>query len=393
VRLTRIPQRVSNLLAPLASSFLCPQGQHFRVFCWVLVTLIVIEGGATLKALTRLMPRRLAYWTVLRLLRCGYWDATLLVTQLGTTVLRSLPPPADGVLHLTGDLTVVTKTGEQQPLARKTRLNEYGPYLFGQSLVLLIAQWGRCRVPLAARVVDPRIKGHPNQLFRALLQEFVPPTWAQQVIVEADAAFAAKATLQLIQQKGWDYVFGLARTWKLNDGTSLRHLAKHTPKSCYHRVASYKPDRRRQDYWVFRRSASVRYLGDVTIILSKRRRNDGPKQIKLIVTNLHEAKTGDILSHLARRWGLEVTFKELKTGLHLGQMQVTKKPERVRHALLLPILAYLLLLRLYGRELSPTEGFTLWQLKRRFIDDVYQEQQNRSDHRWQKKLDQSRAAA
>jgi hypothetical protein len=393
MRLTRIPQRVSHVLAPLASSFPCPQGNHFRVFCWVLVTLIMIEGGATLKALSRLMPRRLAYWTVLRMLRSGSWDATWLVTNLGRTVLRSLPPPADGVLHLSGDLTVVTKTGEQQPLARKTRLNEYAPYLFGQSLVLLIAQWGRFRIPLAARVVDPRIKGHPNKLFRTMLQEFVPPAWAQQVIVEADAAFAAKATLRLIQQRGWDYVFGLARTWKLNDGTSLRHLAKYTPKACYHRVAAYNPDRRRKDYWVFRRSASVRYLGDVTLIMSKRRRNDGPKQIKLIVTNLQQAKTGDILSHLARRWGLEVTFKELKTGLHLGQMQVTKTPERVRHALLLPILAYLLLLRLYGRELSPAEGFTLWQLKRRFIEDVYQEQQNRSDQRWQKKLDQYKAAA
>jgi hypothetical protein len=44
-------------------------------------------------------------------------------------------------------------------------------------------------------------------------------------------------------------------------------------------------------------------------------------------------------------------------------------------------------------ESAPTEGFSLWQLKRRFIDDPYQEQQNHSDQRWQKKLDQYRAAA
>jgi Transposase DDE domain len=393
MRLQRIPQRVSNLLAPLALSFTCRQGQHFRIFCWLLITLIVIEGGASLKALTRLMPCSLAYWTVLRMLRSGYWEATSLVTQLGATVVWNLPPPADGLLHLTGDLTVIEKTGEHQPLARKTRLNEYAPYIFGQSLVLLIAQWGRVRVPLAARVVNPAIKGHQNILFREMLDEFVPPAWATQVVVSADAAFAAKATLKLIQQKGWDYVFGLARTWKLADGTHLRDLARYTPKSCYHRVASYKPDRRRKDYWVFRRQASVQHLGDVTILLSKKRRNDGPKRIKLIVTNLNEAKTGEILSHFARRWGVEVTFKELKSELHLGQMQVTKEPERVRHALLLPILAYLLLLRLYSREISSTEGFSLWQLKRRFIADVYQEQQNRSDKRWQKRLDQYRAAA
>src|SRR5919109_4181189 len=99
--LSRIPQRVSNALASVAVSFWCPQGQHFRVCCWLLVTLIIIEGGATLKALTRLMPRSLAYWTVLRMMRSGYWDASALVTQLGLTTLRSLPPPADGVLHLT----------------------------------------------------------------------------------------------------------------------------------------------------------------------------------------------------------------------------------------------------------------------------------------------------
>jgi hypothetical protein len=136
MRLSRIPQRVSNALASVAVSFMCPQGQHFRVFCWLLVTLIVSEGGATLKALTRRMPRALAYWTVLRMMRSGYWDAAFLVDELSTATLATLPPPADGVLHLTGDSTLTERTGEQQPLARKTRTNESAPYVFGQALVL-----------------------------------------------------------------------------------------------------------------------------------------------------------------------------------------------------------------------------------------------------------------
>jgi hypothetical protein len=127
MRLSRIPQRVSNALASVAVSFSCPQGQPFRVFCWLLVTLIVSAGGATLKALTGLMPRSLAYWTVLRMLRSGYWDAAFLVDAMSEAVLAALPPPADGVLHLTGDSTVTERTGERQPLARKTRTNEYAP--------------------------------------------------------------------------------------------------------------------------------------------------------------------------------------------------------------------------------------------------------------------------
>jgi Transposase DDE domain len=394
MRLSRIPQRVSNSLAPLAASFPCPQGQHFRVFCWLLVTLIVIEGGARLKALTRLMPRTLAYWTVLRMMRSGYWDAAVLVEELSGATLATLPPPADGVLHLTGDSTVTERTGEQQPLARKTRTNEYAPYVFGQALVLVIAQWGRVRVPMRAAVVDPQIKGHQNLLFRQMVKDFVPPAWVKAVIVEADAAFAAKATLKSIADRGWGYVFGLARTWKLADGTHLRALARHTTHACYQRYVAHKPDGRRKCYWVFRRTACVRHLGQVTILLSKRRQNDEPKRIKLIVTNLtEETTTGTILSHYHRRWGVEVAFKELKSGLHLGQMQVTKEPRRVERGLRLPILAYLLLLRLYGREFSTEQGGSLWQLKRRFTEEVYQEHYDRSEHRWRKKLDQYRAAA
>lgn len=393
MRLRRIPQRVSNCLSPLSVSLNCPQGQHFRVFCWLLVTLIVMQGSATLKALTRLMPCSLRYWTVLRLVRAGYWDASALIEQLSDTVLYCLPPPADGLLHLTADTTVNEKTGEQQPLARKTRTNQYAPYVFGQSLVLLIAQWGRLRVPVAAALIDPQIKGHQNVLFRQMVEKFAPPNWAVEIVVEADAGYAAKATLKLIAAKGYGYVFGLARTWKLADGSYVSKITRHTPKSCYQRFASYKPDGRRKDYWVFRRQARVEHLGDVTLLLSKSRRNYGPQRIKLLVTNLSEATTGSLLSYYHRRWGVEVTFKELKSGLHLGRMQVTKQAQRVKHALLLPVLAYLLLLRLYGAELKAEVGCPIWQLKQRFIEEVYQEQHERSEQKWRKKLDQLRAAA
>jgi hypothetical protein len=40
-------------------------------------------------------------------------------------------------------------------------------------------------------------------------------------------------------------------------------------------------------------------LGDVTIVLSKKRRNDGPKGVKIPVTNLTEANAGALLSMYA----------------------------------------------------------------------------------------------
>ena len=165
---------------------------------------------------------------------------------------------------------------------------------------------------------------------------------------------------------------------------------QHLPKSQYRRIKTTKPDGRRCDYWVYACRKSLHDIGDVTIVLSKKRRNDGPKKTKIIVTNLAEATTANILNHYARRWGIEVTFKELKSGLHLGRMQVTKEKARVARSVALPVLAYLLLLRLYGKE---EPHCSLFRLKQRFITDVYKEQVTRTEHRWQAKLDKYRLAA
>jgi Transposase DDE domain len=393
MRLRRIPQRVSNCLSPFSSHFNCPQGQHFRVWCWLLVTLLLVDGSAKLKNLTRLMPASLRYWTVRRMVNAGYWNAAAALDELVVATFFALPPPADGTLYLIGDKTIKQKCGKKQPLAHKTRMNEFARYVFGQELVLLLAQWGRLRVPVSCEVLDPKRKGHQNILFRQMLRRFQPPIWCRHVVVVADAGFASKPNLRLIQRLEWRFVFAFARTWKLEDGTHLRDLATYLPKSQYRRIASYTPDKRRRDYWVFVRRAKLKTVGDVTVILSKRRRNEGPKKVKLIVTNLETERASEILNAYARRWAVEVTFKELKSGLHWGQMQVTKEKERVKRAMLLPVMAYVLLLRVYGRELKPDQGFTIFQLKRRFCEEAWQEQFDRSEAKWRKKLDQLRAAA
>jgi hypothetical protein len=211
--------------------------------------------------------------------------------------------------------------------------------------------------------------------------------------VVADAGVAANKTFKLLKQKKYSFVFAVSCTRKFTDGKHLRDLVRHLPKSSYRRLATYKPDGRRKDYWVYARRASLNGVGDVTIVLSKRRRNEGPKKIKIIVTNLEAAKVGEILSIYARRWGVEVTIKELKGAVHLGQMQVTKDPDRVRRSVVLSVVAYLVLVRLYGREKSVQERFSLFDLKQRFTAEVFQEQLNRSEQKWRAKLDQYRAAA
>jgi len=390
---TCIPRKVYQVLYPCKRHFRCAQAQHFLVFCWLLIALIRDPGKGTLKGLGAYLPLTLPYWTTLRMVRSSQWDAVAVMTQMATATLRALPPPADGVLYLIGDSTVKDKRGRKHPLGHTTRHSAHAPYTFGFEMVLLLASWGRFRVPVALALIDPQCRGHQNILFRQMLKAFVPPAWARQVVVVADAGFAANATMRLITEQHYTYVFAMPRTRKFTNGKHLRDLVHHLPKSCYHRRASHKPDGRRRDYWVFLRRATLHNLGDVTIVLSKKRRNDGPKGVKIIVTNLTGGRAGAILSIYAWRWGVEVTIKELKSGLHLGQMQVTTDKERVMRSVALSVLAYLLLVRLYGAEEAVMNTWSLFKLKERFIGEVAQDAVQRTARKWQHKLRQFKNVA
>jgi hypothetical protein len=96
---------------------------------------------------------------------------------------------------------------------------------------------------------------------------------------------------------------------------------------------------------------------------------------------------------MACDYNIEVTIKELKSGVHLGQMQVTKASERVERSIVLSVLAYLLLVRLYGRDEALTKEWSLFKLKERFVGEVAQEAVARIERKWQRKLKQFKDVA
>jgi transposase len=260
-------------------------------------------------------------------------------------------------------------------------------------LVILLVSWGTYRIPVAIEVIDPNIKGHQNILFREMLERFNPPKWARSVIVEVDSGFSSNQNIKAIEKKKYYYVCAIPRTRKFTNDKYVKDLVKHLPKNHYHRVATRKLGGRRKDYWVYSNRAKLNGLGEVTILLSKRRLNDAPKNVKIIVTNLKAATEAEILTHFAQRWTIEVAIKELKSGLHLGQMQVTRDPERIKKSVALSVAAYLLLVHLYGGKEREKQGMSLFKLKQRFTAEVYEEALEQSREKWKEKLKKLKAAA
>ncbi len=392
-RCTCVPRTVYDFLYPLKPLFRCTQARHFVIFCWLLVAIIRDPGAGTLKGLCPYLPPHLSYWALIRMLRSGKWDAQVVMTGIAEKVLRSLPPAADGKLYLIGDTTHKPKRGRKHPLGHVTRQSESASYTFGFDMVVLVASWDCFRIPIAIATIAPERKGHQNILFRQMLRAFEPPAWLREVVVVADAGYPANATLQLITDLQWTYVFAMPRTRKFTNGTYVRDFVQYLPQSLYRRRATYKPDGKRQDYWVFMRQAALPQLGDVTIVLAKKRRNYGPKRVKIIVTNLLDASASAILSHYAVRWGVELTIKELKGGLHLGRMQVTEDADRVERSIVLPVCAYLLLVHLYGQEEAPPKAWSLFQLKQRFTEVFMQDQMKRVEQKWGRKWGKIKEAA
>jgi hypothetical protein len=296
-RCTGGPRNVYDFLYPFKPLFRCAPARHFVIFCGLGVAIMRAPGVGTLKGALPSMPAALSYWALLRLVRSGQWEAQAVLRGMSQKVLRTLPPPANGRLYLLGDTTHKTQRGRQHPLGHVTRQSASSPSTFGFDMVVLIASWDGFRIPVALAPIDPKRKGHQNILFRQRRKDFAPPAWGREIIVVADAGYAANVTLKLLNELHWTSVFAMPRPRKCTNGKYVRDMVQHLPKVRYRRRATSQPAGRRQDDWVFMRPAELPQLGEVTIVVSKKRRNLGPKRVKIIVTNLLDASEGTILSH------------------------------------------------------------------------------------------------
>src|SRR5262245_66216237 len=117
-----------------------------------------------------------------------------------------------------------------------------------------------------------------------MLHGVILPAWCKKVVVVADAAYPSRANLQAIQARHWFFVIAFLRTWKLANGQYLRDLVTHLPIHHYRqvRVPLVVPTTRHRVFWTFAKPAQLAHVGEVTVVLSRRRRNDSPKHTKLL---------------------------------------------------------------------------------------------------------------
>jgi len=279
------------------------------------------------------------------------------------------------VLYLFGDGSHADKRGTKNPVGQKGRISQHHPWFFGVRFVLLMAAWDDYRLPVGFRLILPKRHAHyrsENVLFREMVSEFVPPKWAKLIIVGGDAAYGSKANMAMVKARAktdtarrWGFVFAIARTWKTVEEKSIKNLVTHIPHKYYQctRVPRAPGRKGRKTFWTYSTRLCLRHVGDVTVVLSKKGRNVSPQHTKILVTNLAELTPSQVVCIYQKRWAIEVMNWELKSGLGLGEHQVSGDTNRSEKSVGIAVLAYLLVLRVCHHEIVPGKPWSIFQLQ------------------------------
>jgi hypothetical protein len=97
--------------------------------------------------------------------------------------------------------------------------------------------------------------------------------------------------------------------------------------------------------------------------LSKKGRNVSPQQPKILVTNLAELTPSQVVCIYQKRWAIELMHWELKSGLGLGEHQVSGDTNRSEKSIGIAVLAYLLVMRVCQHKIVPGKPWSLFQLQ------------------------------
>jgi hypothetical protein len=350
------------------------RGRHRLILCWLIFMQAVHPGRKTLEEMARWTPATLTAWRFGRVLKAAYWHVHLLVSWLAQDLVATLPAPANGILSLFGDGRHADKRGTKNPVVQKGRIRKHHPWFFGLRFVLLMAAWDGYRVPVGFRIILPKRHAayrRENVLFREMVGEFVPPSWAKLVMVGGDAAYGSKANMRMVQDRDtadsarrWGFVFAIARTWKTVEDKSLKNLVTHVPHK-YDQCTRVPREgsKGRKTFWTSSTCLCLRHVDDVTVVLSKKGRNLGPQPTKILVTNLAALTPSQVVCISQKRWAIALMNWELKSGLGLGEHQVSGDTNRREQSVGIAVLAYLFVLRMCHHKIVPGKPWSIFQLQ------------------------------
>lgn len=285
------------------------------------------------------------------------WDGATVVQCVARALLESMNPEDGELLEILVDLSHAPKRGKTMEAAHRYFDPVTKTYQWGHTFLLCVLRFRGVVIPWTIRLWVPRdFCGSPrgkklglvfrnsNELAREVIRQFPKDLAARfRMRVLFDCGFLNKTVVEACKDRDFRYI-SVAKSNRVFfpfGYAGKRKLSSYGPGvvRTYGKTIQLPGARKPAKFRVATRTGSMRGLGMVQVVFSERLSD---RSFVALVTDQTELSAREVVSGYRGRWPIEVTLKELKQSLGLGQYQTTRY-EGIIHHLHLCLISFQLL--------------------------------------------------
>jgi len=374
-KIIRIPSVLEPFFGSLTSKF---HWEHFDYFRMLVLSVAVAWGRRNVSNLYRHLDADTHRTRFNNFILVQRWDAPACLRLKAEELVGSLHPRPGDTLYLLLDDSMKVKRGKAMEAVGYLHDSATGTKRPGHQYVTAVIQFQGLIIPLGVRLYvkkeHSRGVGVPfrksTQLAADLIREFNAPAGVS-VVVLFDSFYLCKTVVKACREKGFHYASALKQNRNLfRDGRKLKagRYARKLRRSKAERHITISGEKDKTVYSLIDAGRmNVGDLGPHRVVFS--RKGQDRHQLGLVTDDLR-MKADDLVRTYAKRWSIEVFFKDVKQLLGLGQYQNGTYGAAVTH-LHLVCFAYALLthLRIEGEKGKRTRT----QAARRSVSEVQNE--------------------
>ncbi len=331
VTIVQIPKVFTSFFRPLKQSFSRRAWPHF----WGLVTAMAVSSDHHLRALNRLLRNHPHRTNDGEFLWRSAWDESAVLQAIALDTLKRLHHKGEPLYFVIDDTQVLKRAKKMDGVGRLYHAAT-GTYGDGHTIlkVCLLYRgvtipWGSCvyvKKDLAAKLKLPFVK--LSALAAQAIRDANLPGY--DVTVLFDSWYLCPCVVQAVQARGWHFISVAKANRSLWVGRQSHALKTYGPNVLRRsgRGMRMAGRSRVQHYRVAERVGSLKKVGDVKVVFSRRR---GESKTLAIVTDDLKRSARKVIAQYAYRWSIELLIKDEKQQLGLGAYRCKRYRAVVRH--------------------------------------------------------------
>ncbi len=330
-----MPRVLSSFFRPQRAAFSKPAWPHF----WGLVVAMAMGIEHTVERLNALLRLHTHRTNDGEFLWRSDFDEAAVLRGIALRQLNAVWRPGDPI-YLIIDDTQTLKRARKMAAVGKLYHHAEKRYATGHTILKACLYCGGVTIPWGSWLYVKKQDAAALGVSFATLTELaaraigslpLPPDFPVTVLF--DAFYLCANVVHAVENKGWHYI-GVAK--------SNRRLNVEGSSAGGHRLSAYASNvlrrsgkwvsvrglRRTHSYRVAARVGTMKKLGEVQVVFS-RRRGDGA--VIALVTNDRKRSPRRVVGDYLRRWSIEMLIKDEKQNLGLGAYRVLRYRAVVRH--------------------------------------------------------------